>query len=90
MTSVFNITVWRPSWIVSMVTTGGQNYEMTFFGTPGPYPFNASYLKNHVQSGKTSILHCGVPLKKLKAPKLIKIELSDFVRVMNWYISTLC
>ena len=62
MCSVFKISVWRPYWIISMVTTGGQNYEITiFFETPGPYPLNASYLKNHVQSGKKSILHCSVP-----------------------------
>jgi hypothetical protein len=34
------------------MVTSGQNYEMTYFWeTPGPYPLNASYLKNHVQSG---------------------------------------
>ena len=67
MSSVFKITVWRPSWIVSMVTTGGQNYEMTYFlETPDPYPLNASYFKNHVQSGKKSILHCSVPPQKVK------------------------
>ena len=51
MSSVLNITIWWPSWIVYMVT-GGENYEMTYFlETPGPYPLNESYFKNPVQSG---------------------------------------
>ena len=92
MSSVFKITVWWPYCIVSMVTTGGHNYEMThFLETPVPYPLNASYIKNHVQSGKKN-LFCTVvsPLKKLKAHQLLMIQLSDFVRVVYRYVSTLC
>ena len=33
---------------------------------------------------------CVCAFKKSKAHKLIKIQLSDFVRMMYWYVSTLC